>query len=273
MSDLKVMKLLSIDVGIKNLAFCIFEVTGKNYKILSWDVINLCGKPPICNQQLKKGGQCKRNAKYKKLNILCCKSCAKKNDYIIPSEHLIKILNKRTKISDLKTTAESYNLNVTQKSSKQEIIDLLTSFTQQNCLEVIPTATASNITLVEVGIAIRECFDSDLFLSVDTVIIENQISPIANRMKTVQGMIAQFFIMRNIEDIQFVSAANKLKQFIGQKKTTYKERKSLGIETTRSIINQTPEHNTWYEHFSKHGKQDDLADSFLQGLWYINQCK
>jgi hypothetical protein len=25
------------------------------------------------------------------------------------------------------------------------------------------------------------------------------------------------------------------------------------------------------EHFSRHSKKDDLADSFLQGLWYINQ--
>ena len=31
---------------------------------------------------------------------------------------------------------------------------------------------------------------------IDTVIIENQISPIANRMKTLQGMIAQYFIMK-----------------------------------------------------------------------------
>ena len=29
--------------------------------------------------------------------------------------------------------------------------------------------------------------------------------------------------------------------------------------------------NEWEEHFNKHKKKDDLADSFLQGLWYIKQ--
>ena len=71
---------------------------------------------------------------------------------------------------------------------------------------------------------------NDLFTTVDKVIIENQISPIANRMKTIQGMIAQFFIMNDIKDIEFVAASNKLKNFITTK-TSYNERKKLGIFT------------------------------------------
>jgi len=37
------MKILSIDVGIKNLAFCLFEKPPGNneYKILKWDVVNM----------------------------------------------------------------------------------------------------------------------------------------------------------------------------------------------------------------------------------------
>ena len=37
------MKVLSIDVGIKNLAFCLLEKTesGSNYKIVKWDSINV----------------------------------------------------------------------------------------------------------------------------------------------------------------------------------------------------------------------------------------
>ena len=40
------MKILSIDVGIKNLAFCLFEknVTNNNFKISKWDVINISEK-------------------------------------------------------------------------------------------------------------------------------------------------------------------------------------------------------------------------------------
>jgi hypothetical protein len=43
------MKLLSIDVGIKNLAFCLFNCEGaeKNIQILAWDVINLSTNEPL----------------------------------------------------------------------------------------------------------------------------------------------------------------------------------------------------------------------------------
>ena len=36
------MKLISIDVGIKNLACCIFDISNNNYTITSWDIIDLC---------------------------------------------------------------------------------------------------------------------------------------------------------------------------------------------------------------------------------------
>ena len=38
------MKLLSIDVGIKNLSFCLFEIADKKTTIVSWNNINLTEK-------------------------------------------------------------------------------------------------------------------------------------------------------------------------------------------------------------------------------------
>ena len=56
------LNILSIDVGMKNLAICLFNVTDNmNYKIECWDVLNLCeeqnfvGELKIlerCNQKL-----------------------------------------------------------------------------------------------------------------------------------------------------------------------------------------------------------------------------
>jgi hypothetical protein len=117
-------------------------------------------------------------------------------------------------------------------------------------------------------------------VTIDKVIIENQISPIANRMKTIQGMIAQYFIMCGIQDVTFVSSVNKLKAFtdtdqnksdqnkLDQNKSEYKDRKKLGIEVTKGIIEKMKD---WAPFFLAHKKKDDLADSFLQGIWFLQK--
>lgn len=106
----------------------------------------------------------------------------------------------------------------------------------------------------------------------DIILIENQISPIANRMKTIQGMIAQFFITRfdkKYIDVKFVSSSNKLKGFV-EGKTTYDERKKKGIEVTKKLLEENSiNYELWFDKFTKHTKKDDLADSYLQALWYV----
>ena len=55
------MRIISIDVGIKNLAYCVVETEAlanpdmhiNEYKIIQWDVINLCGEEHLCNCTLK----------------------------------------------------------------------------------------------------------------------------------------------------------------------------------------------------------------------------
>ena len=36
------MNVLSFDVGMKNLAYCLFRIENKQYTILDWDIINIC---------------------------------------------------------------------------------------------------------------------------------------------------------------------------------------------------------------------------------------
>ena len=41
------------------------------------------------------------------------------------------------------------------------------------------------------------------------------------------------------------------------------------LPITLEIINNDHQFKTWSKHFLEHKKKDDLADSFLQGLWFI----
>jgi hypothetical protein len=82
---------------------------------------------------------------------------------------------------------------------------------------------ASSVSLIEIGRNIKGNLDrflADEVREATHIIIENQISPIASRMKTVQGMLAQYFLMR-CEDtltVEFISSLNKLNHFL--RKTT-----------------------------------------------------
>jgi hypothetical protein len=115
---------------------------------------------------------------------------------------------------------------------------------------------------------------------IDMMIVENQISTLASRMKTLQGMITQYFIMKDVPRIEFISASCKLKLFTDSAldissfvdASTYSDRKKSGISICRSLgtgdNNKTP-YATWMPMFEKHKKKDDLADCFLQGLWRV----
>ena len=43
------MKLVSFDVGIKNMAYCLFDISGESIKVDDWNVINLM---PDANKQV-----------------------------------------------------------------------------------------------------------------------------------------------------------------------------------------------------------------------------
>jgi hypothetical protein len=111
---------------------------------------------------------------------------------------------------------------------------------------------------------------------IDMMIVENQISTLASRMKTLQGMITQYFIMKDVPRIEFISASCKLKLFTDSSldiskfvdASTYSDRKKSGISICRSLGTGTP-YASWMPMFEKHKKKDDLADCFLQGLWRV----
>jgi len=117
--------------------------------------------------------------------------------------------------------------------------------------------------MVEIGKRLIKVYDT--FENVNTVLVENQIGPLASKMKGIQGMVVQYWLMRGAE-VHCIAAVNKLKLF-HQGSTTYSQRKKLGIQYAKKVLADKGWDDTA---FLKHKKKDDLADTLLQAIWFTS---
>ncbi len=260
------MKLLSIDIGIKNMGICLFEIIDNNFNIIEWNVLDLLCIHK-CNIE-----NCNKPVKFYKNNEYYCKIHAKKHEiFYIPPDDMNNINKiKNEKISSLHELCNKHDISYNIPITKNEILDKINKHIETNYFNTYEAENCNDVDLIKIGININIRLNSFLehHNDIDKVIIENQISPIANRMKTIQGMTAQYFINNNIQNITFVSSFNKLKLF-SNSKLSYREKKKLSIEITTKFLNDTSQMKVWNDFFSKSKKKDDLADSFLQGYYYL----
>jgi len=271
------MKVLSIDVGIKNLAFCLFvapdNTSNSDYQIAKWDSINLAQQIEAICCGVDKFKDCNKPAKFTKNGKCYCLKHSKQQPFQIPTTDLKPTFINKQKIKGLYDLADKYKIPYEMPIKKVELIECINHYVFNKCFDPITETNASKIDLITIGRNIKLKLDAILQEHIHTithVIIENQISPIANRMKTVQGMIAQYFIMKNTNIcIEFVSASNKLKNLSPSLKVSYGDRKKQGIQQCLQTISSNQDYASWESFFKLHAKKDDLADSFLQGLWFI----
>ena len=285
------MKILSVDVGLKNLSFCLFELLpvelssvelssveleSNNLKIIKWDNINLSEKTEHKCIEVDKNGLCDKPAKFTKDGKCFCLKHSKKQPFLQPSAELKSSYINKQKLQKLMDIADKYKIKYENPIKKTNLIPLINEFITNKCFASIEKTNASKVDLVTIGKNLQHKFDEifcDHLSSIDIIIIENQIGPIANKMKTIQGMISQYFIMKNNNiQIEFISASNKLKDFLPkekEEKLDYNQRKKLGIQTCLEIITTDCRFKEWTTFFNKHAKKDDLSDCFLQGMWFI----
>ena len=295
--------IVSIDVGIKNMAYCVFTSPSK---IIDWGVVNLCNnvhgnddnllgeKEPICSHMapLKK---CEKPAVYinaptpndNNNNTHLCsrhaKMMEKSGQFIIQTPELSLSKIKQLKIHDLKllsvNTLKVPDISLETYITKKLLLDKVSLYITKKVLMPVrkdkPLA-CSDINLIDIGISLKLNFDytfGKYMNDITHIIIENQISPIANRMKSVQVMASQYFIMCGKTEIQFISSINKLKsddssdQLID--KTDYSVRKKEGVKKTAKLLESCPD-NKWIEYFNLCKKKDDISDCYLQGVWWYN---
>ena len=262
------MIILSIDVGIKNLGYIIFKYKKQDTKIeiLDWDIINLSQCKPLCCKCLEKSS-------YEYMKKYYCEEHMNNLDVSI-NKYSSSDINTSTKKKLITICAEN-NIKVDIKLKRKDIQQLINQVFINSYINVLGNTSAKKVNMIDIGINIKDNFNRvfknkniDL-LSIDKILIENQIGPIANRMKTVQGMVAQYFIDNKNYNIEFVSSINKLSQFTN-KKMTYNEKKKASVEIAGIILDKYS-NNEYITIFNNNKKRDDLADSLLQGISYLKK--
>lgn len=306
------MRILSFDVGIKNMAYCMIDVSN-SFSIKNWGVLTMMEKqapPPICScLKILKSKRalpkpCAKPAKYEKNGGYYCENHAKEcsgtqensatqdcSGFILPTKERTHAYLQKQPLESLVAIGKSYHLFSQEiPKTKKVAVEMLDKFYKERCFNVLVLKKAKHadeIDLICIGKTMKTLLNDVSGIDQTThVVIENQISPIANRMKTIQGMLAQYFIMKNSDThIEFVSSIHKLNQFkdisgvvLSTKgdngdKSSYRDHKRDGVDYTHQLLNANSEFQEQKPLFLESKKKDDLADSFLQGLWYAKHHK
>ena len=290
-------KIVSIDVGIKNLAYCIFDkTTGSPLTITDWNSINLIQTENNtsdykCNAALeksKKGKECICNKKAKyhftkegEPTLYYCEKHAKSSKKTLFTKECSPAYLKKQKVDTLTAIITNLNLSITPQDKKPQLLEKISAHYDQVTLKpiVVKKTSANDVSLIDIGKSIkRELNNIPEIATVTHAVIENQISPIATRMKTIQGLLAQYFIMRNDDIIiEFISSSNKLRNVVVEPTENlqtasqkYKQHKVDSVIYTKQLLEKTSEFKKWLPILDT-PKKDDLADCFLQGMWYIHK--
>jgi hypothetical protein len=285
-------KLISFDIGIRNLAYCIFDLSGESVSIIDWNVIDISILKPE-SIQIPNKCSCKKNAKYSMSSLFFCEKHAKASSFHFPSNEFEKSVLKKCSVDSLRELEKKWNIPLSlsdKKELKIEKLERIEKWIETHVLRKIeaPKKKKESLDFIQIGRNLAVHLSKLDLDDIMYVIIENQISPIANKMRTIQGMVAQMFILRDVPTIEFVSSSNKLREYLGEKKKVvdkpllesdqiqnpdYKQHKKDGIRYTREWLeSEKSGFSPWKTFFDTYPrKQDDLADSFLQGIWYLRK--
>lgn len=297
-------QILSWDVGIKNLAYCMLEKNNEkdDFKILKWGVINLVDDRQKCEFNLRGGNVCEENAKFviynkdkthvdEKNDKHMLHTCTRHKIKMMPVLEEIVYKGKVKECDKIKCIEcgeyakykieqiELYWCDKHYEKSSKPILKTIASkkFTVANCNKQ-PIQELSEKLFSRLDKLHSE------FMNVSEVLIENQPSLRNPTMKTIASILYSYFVMRgiidkkvtksNIDEIRFVSPSNKLK--VNETNTTkildkgdtkenvYKLTKKLGVKYCRALISKEDD-----EIINKVKKKDDMADAFLQGFQYL----
>jgi hypothetical protein len=118
---------------------------------------------------------------------------------------------------------------------------------------------------------VRHLNEKPWILGARTVIIEKQ--PDRNRgMKAIENLLHAYFLIKDGErQVVIWDARHKIPDVAGAGKARYAQRKKASIERARKFIDGTQTNKDWVQFFDSHKKKDDLADTVMQALSFIDK--
>ncbi len=269
------MKIISWDIGINNLAFCIMD----NNQIYKWNKIDILEdirpKEYKCIGILKNGKICDNKASFYSLingnRNYYCKIHSKKIDNIqkILNHELCQTFNKNNKKCNFKACFY-LDIENNRKYYCNKHKYLLSD--QNNIKKYI---TTDNISFYERSqFLFNKLKKLNDILDVDAVVIENQ--PVYKNpiMKSIQMLLYSYYLLESkdiINGIHLLNATQKMKVYNGPKiecniKDVHEKNKYLAKEYCKYFLKDNEEMLTY---FNSYDKKDDLADTYLQGLYFI----
>jgi hypothetical protein len=230
----KSLKILSWDVGIYNLSYCILEKNDNGIKIIDWDIVNL-----VDNDEMKKN----RSLIFENIPRKLHEKPQLLNVDIVVIENQPSLKNPQMK--SIQMILYSYFLILGKVIGNGE--------NSQSYIQNIDFCSASNKLKVYDG---------------PPIILEKKEKKVSNKKKKDEKKIDEI----KVDEIKIVVVNEEEKIIIEtpQKKKgstiKYADKKKIAIEHAKYYVLQNP---NYIDFFNDHKKKDDLADSFLQGLYYL----
>ena len=251
------MKLVSSDVGIRNLAFCIIQGTNRtNVKILEWNLIDVMAESagldtPLCYK-------CKKNANYKCGDKLACSLHKTRSEKPPTKSSLVA-----KEVAELQQECQRLKIELLGKTKKECVDKLYLYYTSRVWKRCVKSSKQGSV--VDLARPIAKSLEArkKFWEGSDLIVFEQQPD---KRMLTIQAMLHMWFECNGYKT-KGVSASHKLTNIttVDDKTTTYGGRKKTGILHASQLV-LSPERKKF---MMSHPKKDDLADSFLQGLWVM----
>jgi len=267
------MKILSWDVGIYNLSYCILEKIDDKISIIDWDIVNL-----VDNEAMKKNRSLvfeniprKLHEKPQLLDVdivvienqPSLKNPQMKSIQMILYSYFL-ILGKTIGNGD-KSNGYIDKIDFCSASNKLKIYDgpeiIFEKKVKKEPKKKVSKKTKKGEENITQDVTIDPVLEQTIDATIDTTIDA-----------TIDATIDQT-VVEQTNELTIAEPSKTKKKASGMK---YSDKKKLAIEHAKYFIKKydNSEGNLNYlDFFNGHKKKDDLADSFLQGLYYFkNKC-